>query len=110
MLGDDVFEGDERFTVRLSNGLDGTDTVEIVDGEATGRIDENELGPELVLSQSALTVAEGNAAGGSFTVALRTQPTADVTVTVSVPSSSDLSAVPSQPHVHERGLGARRRR
>ena len=96
ILGDDVFEGDEEFTVRLSNARTGTDTVEIVKREGTGTIDENELGPELVLSKSALTVAEGNAAGGNFTVALKTQPTADVTVRVTLPSRTDLTAVPAQ--------------
>ena len=96
ILGDDVFEGDEEFTVRLSNARIGTDTVEMVKRDGTGTIDENELGPELVLSKSALTVAEGDAAGGEFTVALRTQPTAEVTVRASLPSGTDLTAVPSQ--------------
>ena len=96
ILGDDVFEGDEQFTVRLSNALDGADRVEIADGVATGTIDENEAGPELVLSDTALTIDEGNATGGTFTVRLRTEPVANVTVRITAPSGSDLTVTPAQ--------------
>ena len=45
----------------------------------------------LVLSQPRLTVLEGDAAGSSYTVKLATQPTGDVTVTVSGHASTDLT-------------------
>ena len=47
--------------------------------------------PALVLSQPRLTVTEGDAAGSSYTVKLATQPTGDVTVTVSGHASTDLT-------------------
>ena len=51
--------------------------------------------PDLAISQSAFTVVEGNAAGQSYTVALTTQPSAAVTVTISGQASSDLVVDPS---------------
>ena len=51
--------------------------------------------PGLDISQAALTVVEGNAAGQSYTVALTTQPSAAVTVTISGQASSDLVVDPS---------------
>ena len=45
----------------------------------------------VVLSESALTVDEGNTAGESYTVALSHQPSVDVTVTVSGAEASDLT-------------------
>ena len=49
----------------------------------------------LDISQSALTVVEGDAAGQSYTVALTTQPSAAVTVTISGQAGSDLVVDPS---------------
>ena len=51
--------------------------------------------PDLAISQAAFTVVEGNAAGQSYTVALTTQPSAAVTVTISGQASSDLVVDPS---------------
>ena len=51
--------------------------------------------PGLAISQAAFTVVEGNAAGQSYTVALTTQPSAAVTVTISGQASSDLVVDPS---------------
>ena len=51
--------------------------------------------PNLAISQAAFTVVEGNAAGQSYTVALTTQPSAAVTVTISGQASSDLVVDPS---------------
>ena len=48
----------------------------------------------LDISQAALTVTEGDAAGQSYTVALTTQPSAAVTVTISGQASSDLVVDP----------------
>ena len=80
---DDVDEVNETFTVTLSNAVNAT-----LDGgestlEATGTItDDDERG--VTVSPTSLTVAEGGT--GTYTVALTSEPTADVTVTVSVPT------------------------
>ena len=60
-----------------------------VTGDLTVTIDEDDA-PGLVISQSALTVTEGDGTGQSYTVALETQPSAAVTVTISGHTGSDL--------------------
>ena len=47
------------------------------------------------VSPPSLTVTEGDSTGGSYEVVLTTAPSADVTVAVSVPQGSDVSASPS---------------
>ena len=47
------------------------------------------------VSPPSLTVTEGDSTGGSYEVVLTTLPSADVTVAVSVPQGSDVSASPS---------------
>ena len=51
--------------------------------------------PNLDISQAALTVVEGNAAGQSYTVALTTQPSNTVAVAISGQAGSDLVVDPS---------------
>ena len=46
---------------------------------------------EIVLSSTSLTVTEEDASGASYTVALATEPTVDVTVTISGQAGTDLS-------------------
>ena len=65
-----------------------------VTGDLRVTITDNDS-PDLAISQSAFTVVEGNAAGQSYTVALETQPSAAVTVTISGQASSDLVVDPS---------------
>ena len=65
-----------------------------VTGDLRVTITDNDT-PGLAISQSAFTVVEGNAAGQSYTVALTTQPSAAVTVTISGQASSDLVVDPS---------------
>ena len=60
-----------------------------VSKDLTVTIDEDDA-PGLVISQSALTVTEGDGTGQSYTVALTTQPSAAVTVTISGQASTDL--------------------
>ena len=60
-----------------------------VSKDLTVTIDEDDA-PGLVISQTALTVTEGNPAGRSYTVALETRPSAAVTVTISGHTGSDL--------------------
>ena len=65
-----------------------------VTGDLRVTITDNDT-PDLAISQAAFTVVEGNAAGQSYTVALTTQPSAAVTVTISGQASSDLVVDPS---------------
>ena len=61
-----------------------------VTGDLTVTITDDDS-PGLAISQAALTVGEGDASGQSYTVALTTQPSAAVTVTISGQASTDLS-------------------
>ena len=47
--------------------------------------------PAIVLSETGLAVTEGVAAGSSYTVKLATEPTGEVTVTVSGHAGTDLT-------------------
>ena len=93
---DDIDESDESLHVTLSNPAEGT----ILRGTATGTIlDNDEAGggatPRLVVSPTAVSVAEGDSAGASYTVRLASAPSGDVTVTVSGASGSDLTVSPA---------------
>ena len=59
-------------------------------GQATVSIDDDDEAG-IVLSERDLTVAEGDAGGSSYTVRLATEPTGEVTVTVSGHAGTDLS-------------------
>ena len=65
-----------------------------VSGDLTVTITDNDS-PGLDISQSAFTVVEGDSPGQSYTVALETQPSAAVTVTISGQADSDLVVDPS---------------
>ena len=54
-------------------------------------------GAGVTVSKTALTVTEEDATGGSYTVVLDTQPTADVTVTVAVPADTTVTLTPDPP-------------
>ena len=93
---DDIDESDESLHVTLSNPAEGT----IGRGTATGTIfDNDEAGggatPRLVVAPTAVSVAEGDSAGASYTVRLASAPSGDVTVTVSGASGSDLTVSPA---------------
>ncbi len=84
IANDDVDEADETFTVTLGNPQNAT----IAAATATGRIeDDDERG--VTVDPTALTVDEGGSK--PYTVVLKSQPTADVIVTVSVPQGTDVS-------------------
>ena len=84
--------GDETVTVTLTAsggdyaGETATVTVTVTDDDTT----------DLVVSRGSLTVDEGDGGGGTFTVRLATQPTQQVSVSVSSADSGAVS-VPSQP-------------
>ncbi len=68
------------------------DTIVIDDVAVTVDDDDN---PGVTLSATTLTVEEGAATGGGYTVVLATQPTADVTLTVSGFTGTDVTASPA---------------
>ena len=84
--------GDETVTVTLTAsggdyaGETATVTVSVDDDDTT----------DLVVSRGSLSVDEGDGGGGTFTVRLATQPTQQVSVSVSSGDSGAVS-VPSQP-------------
>ena len=59
-------------------------------GQATVSIDDDDEAG-IVLSEAALSLEEGDAGGSSYTVRLATEPTGEVTVTVSGHAGTDLS-------------------
>ena len=89
VLSDSVAEDDETVAVTLSSPINAV----IVDGSATGVIEDDDQTaartPGVVVVPSTLTVTEGGDA--SYTVALSSQPAADVTVAITGHSGTDLS-------------------
>ena len=92
---DSIYEGDETFTMAIdtanlptgvSAGTHTTATVTIEDDDPAPN------SPQLVLSRSSLTVAEGST--GSYTLKLATQPTGTVTVNIAS-NNPDLSVSPN---------------
>ena len=83
---DQVDEANETFTVALSNAVNAQ--VETGKESATGTIeDDDERG--VTVAPEALSVTENSSA--TYTVALDSEPTAEVTVGVAVPPNSELS-------------------
>ena len=81
---------DDGESVKLSFGALPAGVTAGGTSEATVAItDDDEAG--VVLSRSALTVTEGDAAGASYTVKLAAQPTATVTVTITGQATTDLA-------------------
>ena len=85
---DEVDDDDERVVLgfgklpnRVTEDSNPKSSVNITDDDTAA----------LVLSEMALTVDEGDAAGRTYTVKLGTEPTADVTVTVTGHADTDLT-------------------
>ena len=57
-----------------------------------------------MLSEPSLTVGEGDTAGETYTVALGTAPTGNVTVAITGHDGTDLSLDRDQPDLHHRQL------
>ena len=75
-------------TVTAENGDTRTYTVTVTRAENTADT------PGVTVSETALTVTEGDTTGGSYTVVLDTQPTATVTVTVAGHAGTDVTRTP----------------
>ena len=76
-------------TATLTHAASGGDYASITVGLPVTVTDDDT--PGVVLSETGLTVTEGDAAGSSYTVKLATQPTGEVTVTVSGHAGTDLT-------------------
>ena len=83
-------ELDESFTVELSEAVNATVGI----GTATVTIEDNDT-VGLVVNPTELEVGEGDEEGSSYTVELATEPSAEVTVTVGVPSGTDVEVTSS---------------
>ena len=82
---DNIDENSENFTITLSNVSNAT----LGDDEATGTITDNDTRGVRV-EPTALNVPENG--NNTYTVVLESQPTENVTVSVNVPSGTDVSA------------------
>ena len=85
---DAVTDAGVTLTHTVSGGGYGSTTVPDVEVSIT----ENDSAT-IVLSETGLTVTEGDAAGSSYTVKLATQPTGEVIVTVSGHAGTDLATL-----------------
>ena len=79
----------------LSHAVNGTGEYASVTAESvTVTITENDAAG-VAIAPTSLTVIEGNATGASYAVVLDTQPTADVTVTISGHAGTDVTLTQS---------------
>ena len=76
-------------TATLTHTASGGDYVNVTEDLPVTVTDDDTA--DIVLSKTGLTVTEGDAAGTSYTVALATKPSGEVTVTISGQASTDLS-------------------
>ena len=74
--------------VTLTHGASGGDYGSVAKDLVVTITEDDTTG--LVISQSAFTITEGDGTGQSYTVALATQPSAEVTVAISGQASTDL--------------------
>ena len=81
----DALNDTETLTHTAAGG--GYDGVEVASVEVT--VEDDERG--VVVSETDLTVTEGDAAGSSYTVVLESEPTGDVTVTVGGHAGTDVT-------------------
>ena len=76
-------------TVTISHSSAGGDYEGLTVSSVAVTVDDDE---KVKASPTELTLTEGDAAGGMYEVVLGSQPSADVTVTVTVPGGTDVSA------------------
>ena len=82
-------DGAVNDTATLTHTASGGDYVNVTKDLPVSITDDDTA--DIVLSETDLTVTEGVAAGSSYTVKLATQPTGEVTVTVSGHAGTDLT-------------------
>ena len=76
-------------------GRGGTDGIDTGIDTATVTVTARPTTPGVTVSETALTVTEGDATGDSYTVVLDSQPTADVTVTVGGHAGTEVTPTPT---------------
>ena len=81
----------------FTHSASGADYGSVVIDSVTATESDNDT-PGVTVNPEALPVAEGSTA--SYTVALTTQPTADVTVSLSRSGDSDLTVLDDGPDLH----------
>jgi hypothetical protein len=86
VAGDTLVEADERFTLQLTNASGGA---QISSGTATGIILNDDVPPP-----PGITVTPGN--GGSFSVRLNSQPTADVRIAIASSNTNEITTSTAQ--------------
>ena len=79
-----------EYTVRVTATRTGAN-----DGPPSAEVMGTPGAPGVTVSESALTVTEEDTTGGTYTVVLNTQPTANVTVTVAGHAGTDVTLTPS---------------
>ena len=91
IVDDHIVEPEERFVffIRSTTNADLPDSFDLATGFPI--IDNDAAGVEV--SPTAVNVPEG--AAGEYTLRLTSQPSADVTITVTVPANTDLTASPT---------------
>ena len=89
---DDVLDASETLVVTLTKASTTKGTAAVDPAAATTAI--TDVG-SLTVSESSLTVTEGDATGADYTVVLDSRPTGAVTVTVSGASETDLTVSPA---------------
>ena len=95
ILDDTVYEGDETFTIAIDKANLPAGVTAGATTSAPVTIEDDDPAPnspQLVLSRSSLTVAEGST--GSYTLKLATQPTGTVTVNIAS-GNNDITVSPS---------------
>ena len=96
---DAVDEPAETFKVTLSDASQATLAGGGTTVSATGKILDNDE-RAVTVTPTALTVPEGEEEGETYTVVLQSEPTADVTVTATVPSGTDVTVGRDRADVH----------
>ena len=110
-VGQDYNTGDRQFTIPsgtttshtitgLTNGTEYTVRVSATrtdanDGPPSAEVQGTPAAPGVTVSTTALTVTEQDTTGDGYTVALDTEPTANVTVTVAGHSGTDVTPDPT---------------
>lgn len=85
--GDTIFEGDETFTVNLSNATNGA---VIADAQGVGTILNDDVPPGLSVNSVAISEAAG---AGAFTVTLNPADVVDVTVDYTITDGTAVNGV-----------------
>ena len=82
-------DGADEDAITLSHTVSGADYEDVTADEVTVSVTDDDRG--IVFNPTSLTVDEGDATGATYTVKLATQPSEEVTVTVSGHDASDLT-------------------